>query len=282
MSQLPFRSASSGLTPKPPWIKGAAAALVYARNLETVPRPVVAMAAQYPAGTEGDIHTHTRTQFLHSRSGVMTVSSAAGNWLVPPQYALWIPAGIAHKTRYCGQVQLQTLYLNPDAMIEMPDRCHLIEVQPLLAALVSEAMGIPPEYELNGREQMIVDLLMHEIRRMPDARLHAPMPADRRLQRICLAILADPGSREDVDHWIGIGNLSRRTMARAFLRETGMSFSEWRQKVRLLEAIVRLSEGQQVTTVAFDLGYESSSAFTAMFRRNLGYPPTEYLRRGKA
>jgi len=35
-----------------------------------------------------------------------------------------------------------------------------------------------------------------------------------------------------------------------------------------------------VTGIAFDLGYESPSAFTAMFRRTLGTSPTRYLRAG--
>jgi AraC-like DNA-binding protein len=45
----------------------------------------------------------------------------------------------------------------------------------------------------------------------------------------------------------------------------------------LVTAVARLAEGQAVTTVAYDLGYESPSAFIAMFRRNLGHTPGRYL-----
>ena len=57
-----------------------------------------------------------------------------------------------------------------------------------------------------------------------------------------------------------------------------MSFVEWRQYIRLLEALTRLTTGEPVTNVALDLGYESPSAFTAMFRRAPGESPRNYLR----
>jgi len=71
--------------------------------------------------------------------------------------------------------------------------------------------------------------------------------------------------------------MGRRTFTRTFRRETGISFATWRQNVRLMEALSRLAIGQPVTTVAYDVGYNSPSAFTAMFRRAFGSAPTQYL-----
>ena len=71
--------------------------------------------------------------------------------------------------------------------------------------------------------------------------------------------------------------MGRRTFTRTFRKETGMSFATWRQTVRLMEALSRLATGDPVTTVALDVGYSSPSAFTAMFRRAFGVPPTHYL-----
>jgi AraC-like DNA-binding protein len=42
------------------------------------------------------------------------------------------------------------------------------------------------------------------------------------------------------------------------------------EKGALMEALVRLAQGQPVLRVALDLGYGSHSAFTAMFRRVMG------------
>ena len=105
-----------------------------------------------------------------------------------------------------------------------------------------------------------------------------PIPLDPRLARICAAVIADTSSDLTLDDWADRSGLSRRTLTRMFRRETGQSFSAWRQRVRLLEALARLGAGESVTNVALDVGYDSPSAFTAMFRRELGAAPRRYLR----
>jgi AraC-like DNA-binding protein len=71
--------------------------------------------------------------------------------------------------------------------------------------------------------------------------------------------------------------MSRRAFTRAFRRETGLSLSAWRQQACLFAALPRLARGEPVTSVALDLGYDSLPAFTTMFRRILGAPPSRYL-----
>ena len=71
--------------------------------------------------------------------------------------------------------------------------------------------------------------------------------------------------------------MSRASFMRLFQRETGMSFLRWRQQARLLLALALLAEGQSILSVALACGYDSPSAFSAMFRRVLGKSPSEYF-----
>ncbi|WP_371135039.1 helix-turn-helix domain-containing protein [Thalassospira sp.] len=71
---------------------------------------------------------------------------------------------------------------------------------------------------------------------------------------------------------------SSRTLARLFLRETGMPFRDWRQKLRLLHALEKLANNRPVTEIALDLGYDNTSAFIAMFRKAMGTTPGSYFR----
>ncbi len=57
-----------------------------------------------------------------------------------------------------------------------------------------------------------------------------------------------------------------------------MTFAQWREQARLLFALRRLAHGERIIDVAFDCGYASQSAFTAMFRRHFGRPPSEFYR----
>ncbi|WP_439572110.1 AraC family transcriptional regulator [Phreatobacter sp.] len=251
-----------------------------AEALQNVQRPVVAMAAEFANGEVGTRHCHRRGQFLHGLTGIMTVITDDGSWAVAPQHALWIPPGVMHQTRCWGAVSLRTIYIEPAAAIGLPGTCQLMEISPLLRELLNEAVALPTEYETGGRDGAIIDLILAEIRRMPELVRSAPMPKDRRLARICEAILRDPGNNHDLDHWARYGGLGRRTLTRLFRHETGMSFVQWRQQVRLMEALSRLTAGEAVTHVALDLGYDSPSAFSAMFRRTMGLSPRDYLRWG--
>jgi len=59
---------------------------------------------------------------------------------------------------------------------------------------------------------------------------------------------------------------SPRTLARLFRGETGMTLSQWRTRLRLVESIERLARGASVSDVAKDLGDCSTSSFVYMFR----------------
>ena len=72
--------------------------------------------------------------------------------------------------------------------------------------------------------------------------------------------------------------LTVKTVHRLFAKETAMSFAQWRQQARLLRALQRIAGGDRIIDVAFDCGYASQSAFTAMFRRHFGMPPSEFYR----
>ena len=56
-----------------------------------------------------------------------------------------------------------------------------------------------------------------------------------------------------------------------------MAFGQWRQQVRILEALKQLAMHEPVTTLAIELGYESPSAFISMFKKALGKTPGQYF-----
>jgi len=70
---------------------------------------------------------------------------------------------------------------------------------------------------------------------------------------------------------------SRRTLERVFRAETAMSLGQWLRRQKLLQAMRRLAAGECVNTIAIELGYNSASAFIAMFRRELGQTPKRYF-----
>jgi len=132
------------------------------------------------------------------------------------------------------------------------------------------------EYELTGRHQQIIELLLTELERAPVIPIAVPFPSSRGLARRCHAFLEHPTPHETIARWAEELDVSRRSFTRSFRRETGMSFAEWRQQACLLIALPRLAAGETVTSIALDLGYDSPAAFATMFKRRLGLSPSQY------
>lgn len=95
---------------------------------------------------------------------------------------------------------------------------------------------------------------------------------------ICQGLLADPADTASAEIWASRIGFASKTMQRLFVKETGMSFAQWRQQARLLLAVQRIAKGERIIDVALESGYASQSAFTAMFRRHFGVPPTAFYR----
>ena len=118
-----------------------------------------------------------------------------------------------------------------------------------------------------------MQVVLDELRQAEETPLHLPMGRDPRLVRVMEALLKLPGDTRDLEQWGRLTGASGRTLSRLFLAESGLTFRAWRTRLILQEAITRLSQGEPVTNVAFDLGYKSLSAFIEMFRREVGCSP---------
>ena len=247
------------------------------RDYQRVARPVAAMAKDFADGFHIVPHHHERAQLIFAARGVMTVATESGTWVVPPQRAVWMPAHVTHEIRMSGAVSMRTLYVRPDEAASLPPAVRVIAISPLLRELILRACELPVLYDEAGPEGRLMATLLDEIAALPSIALDLKMPVDPRLDRVCRALRAEPGDDRTLDDWAREAGASGRTLARLFQKETGLSFADWRQQARLLAAMARLAAGQPITRIALDLGYDSVSAFSAMFRRALGAPPSRYF-----
>lgn len=245
---------------------------------DEVPRAVVGLSIELALTGETEPHRHRKAQLLYVIGGVITVEAATGIWTVPPQCAIWIPAGVTHRARAAGQISIGSLYIDPVLADSFRDECGIVFIQPLLRELILRFVREPQFYpEGETREARLVSVMLDELQAAPVEPLHLPMPRDRRLRRLAETLFADPALRFTIEEWGARVGASNRTLSRLFQRETGMSFGRWKQQLHVGLGLQRLAMGESVTNIAIDLGYESTSAFIAMFRRMLGTTPARYF-----
>ena len=233
-----------------------------------------ALAWDYPPGAKLPVHHHDWAQLIYASSGVMSVHTEAGAWVVPAQRAVWVPAETPHRIDMSGPVAMRTLYLSP-ALAPLK-QCAVLNVAPLLRELILHAVERAPLHADRPREMRIIDLILDQLEALPAAPLAVPAPRDPRAQRAAEWLRENPADGASLERIARRAGASKRTLERLFRRETGMSFGAWRQQLRLMQALELLAAGEPVTSVALAVGYESTSAFIARFREVLGTTPGRY------
>ncbi len=237
---------------------------------------VVGLADEYEDGFRDPSHSHDYIQLLFACTGVMSVVADDIAIVLPPQRALWIPAGVKHQVSCRGPVSLRTLYIDAECAPREP-QCHVVEVSRFLGSLILEITDIEQPLEDNYRDKKLIELLLHELMTAPKIPHMAPMPVDPKLLRVCNQIVKAPSDSRTIDDFAQIAGMSRRSFTRHFKDETGMSLNIWRQQIRLQEALSLLFAGHSVNSAANIVGYESVSAFCSVFSRTFGVSPGKYV-----
>lgn len=236
--------------------------------------PVETLSTSYRNGHLVGLHAHDQAQLVFARSGVMRVTAADGLWVVPPARALWVPGRTPHAIQCRTAVEMRTVYLPRGIDMPFADRCAVIAVSPLLREVILRLVEGPVADAARGH---LVALLLGDLRAGAEVPLSLAEPSDPRLRRVTEALAADPADGRSLEDWADLARMARRSFARRFLAETGLSFGAWRRRLRMLGAIERLAGGEAVTTVALDAGYDSLSAFIHAFRRTMGVTPGAYF-----
>lgn len=242
-------------------------------DYQSLPQPVALMSKAFPAGFRIPPHHHARDQLLYAASGTMRIRTERHAWIVPPDRALYMPAGVSHSLVMRGPVEMRTLYIDRRSRPGLPAEPVAFRASPLLRALVLALLDEPVAFEPRSRAARISGLILDEIARASPLALSIPMPIDRRLLKLCEALIEDPAGAATLDDWADASGASRRTLARLFQSECGVTFTEWRQRVRFHAAMELLSRGEPVAAVARASGYRSPSAFAAAFRAVVGVSP---------
>jgi AraC-like DNA-binding protein len=240
---------------------------------------IVAFSADFPNGHTIDEHTHGWDQLIYASNGVMSVYTPGGAWIVPPHRAVWVPAGIKHRIQMSGAVSMRTLYFRTRLMQkQFPNECFVINISPLLRELILHAAKLRNLDSKVDAHKRFIGVMLDQLAAVSSVPLQLPLPADPRALKAAQLLLSNPGKSASLERVSKMAGAGKRTIERLFLSETGMVFNRWRQQARLLYALRLLAAGSDVTGVALAVGYDSTSAFIAMFRQTFGITPGRYFK----
>lgn len=239
-------------------------------------QPVAPTHTQSRAG--GDLidrHRHEDHQLIYVSSGVLAITTEHGSWIASNDRALWIPAHTWHEHRFYGHSRFHTvgfpaegatpLLTTPTPTVIAVDSL----VRELLIALTGSTLAAAETRHIHA-------VLRDRLRRVATQPITLPAAHDQRLADACRIVEADL-QRSCTLSWLARRvHTGERTLSRLFRDEFGMTFPQWRTRIRIFSAMVMLAEGATVTDTAHACGWATSSAFVHTFAQTMGTTPGAY------
>lgn len=240
------------------------------------PDPLYFSYKQVAADTQCESHEHPWGQLNRISMGVMEISLQQQRLIAPANYLIWVPAQVTHSTYIRQALDYTSIYVSDDLAGQLPSQACLLTSTPLISALIRDFCQRQVTNIEDEADRYQAKLLIARLSQSGQAANFMPSSQDKLLLPVLSALQADPSDERSLKCWASEVHSTERTLARRFQSALGMSFSQCRNRIRLLQALAWLKEGRSIQDIAWRLGYGSPSAFIAMFKQLIGFSPERY------
>ncbi len=241
---------------------------------------VITRKIDMPVGHQSPPHHHSWYQLMYASKGILHVEYQNQIMLVPPQKAIWLAPNCDHGVKAPIGAKFHSLYFRPDVVTKIGDQNKVLNITPLVRELILTIGNIHQKQTFDETEQRLTQVLIDQLALQSNNALSLLIPSDKRLNLLVTELMKEPSNALSLEEWSTKLAVSSRTITRIFNKEVGTGFKEWRQKVRLLESINLLEQGEMsVTEIALEVGYHSPSAFTYAFKQVFKNSPVAYLKK---
>jgi AraC-like DNA-binding protein len=245
-----------------------------------LPSPVYFRTASLTEEVLYPRHRHAWGEFVYSFSGVMELKLADSHYLAPPQYGIWLPPDVEHIGLNRSETSFCSLYVSRERCRVLPRTACALAVSPLVKALLEHLRVHQVNAPRTSSDRRLFQVLIDQLALAPAQGSYLPMSDDPLLQPVLTALEKDPADGRSLTQWARRVHTTERTLERRCQQHLGMSFTDWRQRLRVVKALAMLETGRSVEAIGLDLGYSSASAFIAMFRRMTGTTPDQVRSQG--
>ena len=226
-------------------------------------------------------HQHDIHEIEYAVSGVAELRTPSSHFVLPPQHAAWVPAGVPH-CPVLRDVHTVAVFLDPDRF-DLPSEATIFPVPPVLREMIRYATRWPiTRPGFGGPEPAaFFDALAGVVRRQL---AHEPpvvvaLPNDPIIAAV-IAYTADHLGEVTAASVCRAVGISERTLRRRFPAVVGETWRQHLQRVRITHALALLPDDTwSIRDIALRVGFDSPSSFARAFRARTGEPPSAYRQR---
>lgn len=242
---------------------------------DAIDQPLWINFREDPALSTYPQHGHAWGEFIYAFNGIMQVQIEQKNYITPPPYGIWLPPHLKHSGLNRTHISHGTFYIHEDYCQKLPQQAGILITNPLVSALLHHMKACPLETNSTEHQRLLL-VLLDQLQQAAVISSYLPHSEHPQLKEILDFLHHNPSNHSTLNSIAKQFNMTERTLARYAEKELGMSLSEWRQRLKVIKAMSMLQEAKSVESIAFDLGYASSSAFIGMFKRWLGFTPDQF------
>jgi AraC-like DNA-binding protein len=228
------------------------------------------------SNTETRVHCHPWGQVQLISGGILEMEAQDTRFLAPPHLAIWVPAGVMHCSFNRKPLEYCSLNIAHQLTSSLPEKTSLIKVTPIVSAIIEDFRHRQVNVAHDEKDLRLVQVLLDQLSTQSAEHHFLPTTNNKYLAPILAAIEDDPTDDCSLKEWAQRVHTTERTLARYCQSDLGMSFTEWRLRVRYLHSMDLLRKGHSVKEVALTLGYNQASPFITMFKKYSGQTPEQY------
>ena len=241
-----------------------------------IPAPLWCQVRDAPAETIYPQHEHAWGEFIYAYHGVLEVNVDSIHYLTPPPYGLWLPPHLKHSGLNRTKVTHCTVYIHESLCQHMPKHAGILLSSALVPAIMEHLKNNVVAQTDPDEHLRLLYVLLDQLQHAQIVGSYLPTTSHPLLQPLLDHLKQNPSDHHSLAELAQLVNTSERTLARYSQSELGMSLHEWRQRLRVMQALPLLEQGHTVESIALDLGYASATAFINLFKRWMGLTPDQF------
>lgn len=228
------------------------------------------------SNTETREHSHPWGQIQIISGGILELEAQGERFLAPPHLAIWVPTEVRHCSYNRKPLDYCSLNIADQYTQRLPSRTSLIKITPIVSAIIDDFRQRNINVAHNEQDKRLVQVLLDQLAAQQPEPHFLPTSSSKHLAPILATIEKEPTNQSTLADWAQSRHTTERTLARHCQAELGMSFTEWRLRMRYLYSMELLRKGNSVKEVALTLGYNQTSPFISMFKKYAGQTPEQY------
>lgn len=245
-------------------------------TFEALPSDIYLLFDAFRSNTETRSHSHSWGQLQIISGGILELKAEGQRFLAPSHFAIWVPAGVQHQSYNRKPIAYCSVNIVPELAKKLPAHTCLLEISALVEVLIAELREHKIQKPENEQQERLIKVLFDQLLVAKQSERFLPTSTDKLLKPILEALEANPANETSLGEWAERNHTTERTLSRHCQSELGMSFTEWRLRIRYLYSLELLRKKMSIKEVAFSLGYNQTSPFITMFKRYSDCTPEQY------